>query len=117
MVIVADVLSGVLVFVFTGGSVGKLAHAKAQAATAERLHMRWDRYRLIAIPEAAAVIGLLLGFAVVPLGAAAATGIAVLMLIAATMRVAARNAIGFVVGDLIICGVAIATAVLRATSG
>ncbi len=46
MLIATDVLSGLLVFVFGGGAVGKLVRAKSQIRTAERLRIRWQRYRL-----------------------------------------------------------------------
>jgi hypothetical protein len=115
VVVIANALSGLLAFVFAGGSVGKLTSAKSQVATAEKLHIDWRRYRYIAIPEAAAAVGLLLGLVVAPLGAAAAIGVALLMLSAAFIRVMRHDAIPFVIGDLTICALAIAVAVLRVT--
>jgi hypothetical protein len=114
-VAVANGLSAVLAFVFAGGSVGKLTSAKSQVATAEKLHIQWSRYRIIAVPEAAAAVGLLLGVVFAPVGAAAAIGVALLMLGAARIRVVRHDAIPFVLGDLAFCALAITTAVLRAS--
>lgn len=57
MVVAADVLSSVLAFVFFGVGSAKLTHARQQVATAERLRIPWDRYRLAAVPELLAPLG------------------------------------------------------------
>jgi DoxX-like family len=117
MLIATDLLSGLLVFVFGGGAVGKVVRAKSQVQTAERLHIRWERYRLIGAPEAAAALGLLAGFAAAPLGAAAAIGLVLLMAGALSFRVRVHDAAAFLLGDGALLALAAATAVLRITSG
>ena len=117
MLVATDVLSGLLVFVFGGGAVGKLVRAKSQVRTSERLRIRWQRYRLICVPEAAAALGLLAGFALAPLGAAAAIGLVLLMAGALAFRVRARDSAAFLLGDGVLLALAAATAALRLTSG
>jgi hypothetical protein len=80
--LVADLFSGVLIFVFGSAAVGKLLRQRQQVQTAEKLRIPWDRYRWIAVPEAAASVGLLIGYAIMPfatvgalLGLAAATAV------------------------------------------
>lgn len=113
MLIATDVLSGLLMFVFGGGALGKLTSAKSQLRTAARLRISWQRYRLIAVPEAAAAFGLLAGFAKAPLGAAAAAGLVLLMGGAVGFRLRVRDAAFFVVGDSVLLALAAATLVLR----
>ena len=45
MVLVADLLSGVLAFVFGSAAVAKLLRQKQQVQTAEKLRISWHRYR------------------------------------------------------------------------
>ena len=116
MLIAADALSGLLVFVFLGASFGKLTQAKAQVATAERLHIPWDHYRLIGIPELAASVGLVVGLAIAPLGVAAAIGLALLMSGAAAIRLRVGDAAAYVVGDSVFLVTAVVTAILRITT-
>src|SRR5262245_7268240 len=99
MLVATDVLSGLLAFVFGGGAVGKLVHAKSQVHTADRLRIPWRRYRRIWALEGAAALGLLVGFAVAPLGAAAAIGLALLMAGAIGFRVRVHDAAAFLAGD------------------
>ena len=75
MFVATVVLSGLLAFVFGAGAVGKLAGMRSQVETAAKLRIAWSRYRLIALPEAAAAVGLVAGLAVAPLGVAAAVGL------------------------------------------
>lgn len=116
MLIAANVMSGLLALAFLGGGLGKLTRAKSQVATAERLHIRWHRYRLIAIPELAASAGLMLGLGIARLGAAAAIGLGLLMCGAIVFRIRARDRAAFVAGDTLFAVAAIATAVLRLAS-
>ena len=116
MLVAADVLSSVLAFVFFGAGSGKLTRARQQVATAERLRVSWDRYRLIAVPELLAAVGLVAGFALAPLGVAAAIGLAMLMAVAFSFRVRVRDSAGFLLGDTVIFGLAVAAAILRAMS-
>ena len=117
MLIATDVLSGLLVFVFGSGAVGKLVRAKSQMRTAERLRIQWRRYRLIWVPEAAAALGLLAGFAIAPLGIAAAIGLALLMAGALSFRLRVRDSAAFLLGDGMLLALAATTAALRITSG
>lgn len=116
MMFVADLLSGVLAFVFGSATVAKLVCQKRQVQTAEKLRIPWHRYRWIAVPEAAAVIGLIAGFERAPLGAAAAIGLVALMAGALAFRRRVRDSAGFLLGDAALLSLAAATAVLRITS-
>jgi hypothetical protein len=116
MVLVADVFSGLLTFVFGGAVIGKLVRQRQQVQTAEKLQIPWDRYRWIAAPEAAASIGLLIGYASAPFAVAAAIGLAVLMAGALTFRLRVHDSAGFLIGDAALLVLATATAVLRVTS-
>ena len=110
------VLSGVLAFVFGAGAVGKLTHLRSQVETAGKLRIPWSRYRLIAIPEASAAVGLLAGLGVAPLGVAAAAGLVLLMMGAVAFRLSAQDAIGFVFGDTVLMVLAALTVAQRAVT-
>jgi hypothetical protein len=117
MVLVADLFSGLLVFVFGGAAFGKLTRQRQQVLTAEKLRIAWRRYRLIGVPEAAAAVGLLVGYVFAPLAAAAAIGLALLMTGALAFRLRIHDSAGFLLGDAVLLGVAAATAALRISSG
>ncbi len=117
MLIAGDLLSGLLIFVFGGGAVGKLLRAQSQVQTAQRLRIGWQRYRLIGAPEAAAALGLLAGFAIAPLGAAAAIGLALLMAGALAFRLRVRDSAPFLLADGLLLAFAATTALLRIASG
>jgi hypothetical protein len=117
MVIVVDVFSGLLAFVFGSAAVGKLLRQKQQVQTAAKLRIPWARYRWIGAPEAAACIGLVIGYARAPLGAAAAAGLVFLMAGAIAFRIRVHDSAGFLLGDAALLGLAAATAVLRITTG
>ena len=116
MMLVADLFSGLLAFVFGSAAVGKLGRQRQQVQTAEKLGIPWDHYRLIAAPEAAASIGLLIGYSSAPFAAAAAVGLVVLMAGALAFRVRVHDSAGFLLGDATLLGIAAATAVLRITA-
>jgi hypothetical protein len=116
MVLVADLFSGLLAFVFGSAAIGKLARQRQQVQTAEKLRIPWGRYRWIAAPEAAATAGLLIGYASAPFGAAAAIGLVLLMAGALTFRLRIHDSAGFLLGDAVLLGLAAATAVLRIIS-
>ena len=116
MVLVADLLSGLLAFVFGSAAIGKLLRQRQQVQTAEKLRIPWDRYRWIGAPEAAASIGLLVGYARAPFAAAAAIGLVLLMAGALTFRLRVHDSAGFLLGDAALLGLAAATAVLRMTA-
>lgn len=115
--VAADVLSGVLAFVFGSAAVAKLVGQKRQVLTAEKLRIPWHRYRLIGVPEAAASAGLLAGHASTPLAAAAASGLVLLMAGALAFRVRVRDSVGFLFGDTVLLGLAATTAALLLTTG
>jgi len=112
MVLVADLFSGLLVFVFGSAAIGKLVRQRQQVQTAEKLRIPWHRYRWIAAPEAAASVGLLIGYASAPFAAAAAIGLVVLMAGALAFRVRIHDSAGFLLADATLLGLAAATAVL-----
>jgi hypothetical protein len=95
----ADVLSGVLAFVFGSAAVAKLVGQKQQVLTAEKLRISWRRYRWIAVPEAAA------------------SGLVLLIAGALTFRVRVRDSVGFLLGDATLLALAAATAALFVTGG
>jgi len=116
VLIAADVITGMLALVFLAAGLQKLRQAEQQVATAQRLRIPWGRFRLIALPEIAASLGLAAGYAVMPLGAAAAAGLALLMVGAIVSRLRVRDSAAFVVGDLTFLGAAAAVAALRLTA-
>jgi hypothetical protein len=117
MALVADLFSGVLAFVFGSAAIGKLVGQRQQVQTAEKLRIAWQSYRWIAAPEAAASLGLLIGYASAPFAAAAAIGLVVLMGAALAFRLRIHDSAGFVLGHAALLGLAAATAVLRVTAG
>lgn len=116
MAVIAGVLSGLLALVFASAAVAKLVRQKQQVLTAEKLRIPWNRYRWIAVPEAAASIGLLVGYASAPVAVAAATGLMALMAGALAFRLRVHDSAGFLIGDAALAGLALATAVLRVTA-
>ena len=113
MFIATLVLSSLLIFVFGAGVVGKLTRMRSQVDTAAKLRIPWQRYQLIALPEAAGALGLLAGLALAPLGVAAAVGLALLMAGAVAFRLHVHDAAGFVLGDTLLMVTAVLTAALR----
>ena len=122
MAVTVDVFSGLLAFVFGNAALAKLLRQKPlttllrqqlQVQTAAKLHIPWARYRLIGVPEVAAAIGLLIGYASAPFGAAAAIGLAMLMTGALFFRLRVHDSIGYLLADTTLLGLAIATAALR----
>lgn len=116
MFVATVVLSGLLVFVFGGGAIGKLTKMRSQLHNANKLKISWPRYRLIAVPEAAAAVGLLAGLQVAPFGIAAAAGLVALMAGALTFRIRVRDAIPFLLGDAAFLVLAGITVMLRAVT-
>jgi hypothetical protein len=110
------VLSGLLAFVFGAGAAGKLTRARSELGKASKLRIPWPRYRLIALPEAAAAVGLLAGLGIAAFGVAAAAGLAALMAGALAFRIRVRDAIPWLLGDAALLVLAVLTAVLRAVT-
>lgn len=113
MTIVPDVFSGLLTFAFGSAALAKLLRQKQQVNTAAKLQIPWKRYRWIAVPEAAAAVGLLIGYGSAPFGAAAGIGLAVLMTGALFFRLRVHDTARYLLGDVVLLGLAAATAVLR----
>src|SRR5215469_7976851 len=114
MFVATVVLSGLLAFVFGAGAVGKLTRARSELDKATKLRISWPRYRMIAMPEAAAAIGLLAGLGIATLGVAAAAGLVALMAGALAFRVRVRDTIPWLAGDAAVLVLAAVTATLRA---
>ena len=110
--LVAELFSGLLAFVFGSAAIGKALRQKQQVQTAAKLRIPWNRYRWIAVPEAAASVGLLIGYASAPFAAAAAIGLVFLMAGALAFRLRIHDSAGFLLGDATLLGLAAATAVL-----
>jgi len=117
MMLAAHVLSGLLAVVFGSAAVAKLVGQKQQVLTAEKLRISWCRYRWIAVPEAAASAGLLVGYASTPLAAAAAGGLVLLMAGALAFRLRVHDSVRFLVGDAALLGLAAVTTALLVTAG
>ena len=117
MMLAADVLSGVLAFVFSSAAIAKLFRQKHQVLTAEKLGISWRRYRWIGVPEAAAGVGLLVGYASAPLAMVAASGLVLLMAGALVFRARVRDSVGFLFGDAALLGLAAATVALLVAAG
>ena len=97
---------------------GKLTAQPKVVATADRFGIPWERYRLLAFPEIAAAIGVLVGLIWIGIGLAATAGMALLLLGAlAIHRRAAdelREAVpGFVALGVCAAYLAVAVAVAR----
>lgn len=74
-------------------SAAKLSGQPAMQASAEHFDIDWPRYRLIGVAELAAASGILAGLAWPPLGLAAASGMAALLVGALVMHVRARDSV------------------------
>ena len=61
-------------------AVGKLTAQPKMVASAGHFGLAWERYRLIGAAELAAAVGVLAGLAWGPIGVAAASGMALLLL-------------------------------------
>jgi hypothetical protein len=117
MFVATVVLSGLLAFVFGAGAAGKLTKMRSELDKAGKLKISWPRYRLIAVPEAAAAVGLLAGLGIAPLGIAAAAGLVALMVGALAFRIRVHDAIPFLLGDAALLVLAGVTTILRTVTG
>ena len=113
MFVATIVLSAILALLFAAGGAGKLAGIRPQVETAQRLNIPWQRFRLISIPEIAASGGLLAGLALAWLGAAAASGLVLLMAGALSFRIRVHDRFPFLLGDAMLLLLAATTVVLR----
>jgi uncharacterized membrane protein YphA (DoxX/SURF4 family) len=87
MFIVTVVLAILLALSFAAAGGPKVAGAKSAMGHADHLHVPHNAYRGIGALELLAVIGLLVGLAVWPLGVAAGVGLVLLMIGAAITHI------------------------------
>lgn len=81
------VLSIVLAVAFTAAGLMKLTGHSSQRQAADHFRISWERYRAIGVLEVAGAAGVLAGFALTGLGAAAAIGLTLLMVAALTTHI------------------------------
>lgn len=112
MEIAATVLSIVVAVLYLVAGGSKLAGQARQVETAQQLGIAFARYRLIGIPELAASIGLIVGLWVPGIGAAAAIGLALLMVGATVVRVRAARPMTELVADVVLFALDVVTAVV-----
>lgn len=112
MEIAATVLSIVVAVLYLVAGGSKLAGQARQVETAQQLGIAFARYRLIGIPELAASIGLIVGLWVPGIGAAAAIGLALLMVGATVVRARAARPMTELVADVVLCSLDVVTAVV-----
>lgn len=112
MEIAATVLSIVVAVLYLVASGSKLAGQARQVETAQQLGIAFARYRLIGIPELAASIGLIVGLWVPGIGAAAAIGLALLMVGATVVRARAARPMTELVADVVLFALDVVTAVV-----
>jgi hypothetical protein len=113
MFLATAVLSGLLTLVFGAGAIGKLTGMPSQVDNSTKLKIPWPQYRLIALPEAAAAVGLLAGLRIAPLGVAAGVGLVALMTGALAFRIRVHDRIPFLLGDAAVMALAAVTTALR----
>ncbi len=94
MPIAIIVLSILLAVAFTGASLSKLTGQSAMRDAATHFGIPWARYRLIGVLELAGAAGVLVGFALTILGAAAAVGLTLLMIAAVATHRRAGDGLG-----------------------
>lgn len=112
MEIAATVLSIVVALLYVVAAGSKLAGQARQVETAQQLRIAFARYRLIGIPELVASIGLIVGLWVPAIGAAAAIGLALLMVGATVARARAGRPVTELVADVALFALVVATAVV-----
>lgn len=112
MEIAATVLSIVVAVLYLVAGGSKLAGQARQVETAQQLGIAFARYRLIGIPELAASIGLIVGLWVPGIGAAAAIGLALLMVGATVVRARAARPMTELVADVVLFALDVVTAVV-----
>jgi uncharacterized membrane protein YphA (DoxX/SURF4 family) len=103
-----------LAFLAAGGS--KLARAPRTVDVADHLGIGRDRYRLIGVPEILGAVGVLAGLKLAPVGVAAASGLAALMIGAATIHGRAKDGPREIAPAIGLAVLAVAYVVLRAVT-
>ncbi|MGW4641267.1 DoxX family protein [Sphaerisporangium sp. NPDC004334] len=112
MNIAVIVLTILLAATFAGSGVAKLAGAAAMRESAQHLGIDYPKYRLIGVPEVAGAAGLVIGLWVVPLGIAAAVGLALLMAGAVVVHVRTGDGFDKTAPAAVLCLLSVVLAVL-----
>jgi acid phosphatase family membrane protein YuiD len=112
MEIAATVLSILVALLYLVAASTKLAGQARQVEIAQQLGIAFARYRLIGIPELAASVGLIVGLWVPAIGAAAAIGLALVMVGATVVRARAGRPAAELVADVALLALNVATAVV-----
>ncbi len=89
-------------------ALGKLLSHPKMLAAASHFGVPWARYRLIGVAEVAAATGALAGLAWAPLGVAAASGMALLLLGALTVHRRAGDSLSEAAPAVVALGVSLA---------
>ncbi|MEX2251879.1 MAG: DoxX family protein [Acidimicrobiia bacterium] len=113
MEIAATVLAILLALIYMLHTVMLLRRHPMQVQMAETLSVPFDRYRLVAVPEMAAVLGLIVGIWYRPLAAAAAFGLVLLMIGAGIVRARAGDERRNIIGDIVLALIAAAVGVVQ----
>lgn len=113
MEIAANVLAVLLGLLYLFHGIMVLRRHEMQVQNAETIGWPWARYRLVAIPEIAAAIGLFAGFWFRWLAAAAAFGLVLLMIGAAILRARVDDERRNIMADLTLALCAAVTGVVQ----
>ncbi|MGW2557767.1 DoxX family protein [Streptomyces sp. NPDC001514] len=116
MTVTLAVVSGVLAAVFLGSGGAKLAGAASMRKSADHFGLSFQNFRLIGVAEVAGAVGLLIGLAVKPLGAAAAIGLFLTMAGAVVYHRRASDSVGETLPAAVLALIAAGLAVLFAQS-
>jgi uncharacterized membrane protein YphA (DoxX/SURF4 family) len=115
MFVATVVLTIVLAAVFLGAGMPKILGTKTSLRMRDQLQINPQLYRVVGFLEIAAVAGLLIGLVVPVLGAAAAGGLALLMIGAIASHILAGDAKGSLPAAVIFAAT-VAAAVVRILS-
>jgi uncharacterized membrane protein YphA (DoxX/SURF4 family) len=115
MFVAAAVLTIVLAVVFLGAAIPKILGTKTSLQMRDQLQIDAQLFRVLGFLEIAAAAGLLIGLVVPMLGAAAAGGLALLMIGAIVTHVRAGDAKGSLPAAVLFVAT-LAAAVLRILS-
>lgn len=116
MSVVTAVVCVLVALVSAASGVPKIARSARMVEEAVRLGMPVGAYSIIGVLEVAAAVGLLTGFVIAPLGAAAAAGLALLMAGAVVAHVRAGDPVAASMPAAIVGVMALLALVLRLTT-
>jgi uncharacterized membrane protein YphA (DoxX/SURF4 family) len=116
MFVATAILSGVLALAYLGAGSRKIIGGTGVTNEAKHLGFPYLAYRLIGVLELAAVAGLLIGLAWAPLGIAAAGGLVLLMIGAATAHRRVGDPLVRMVPAMALGAIAVATVIVRVLS-